>query len=220
LGANSTQAARWRRNYRQRFVEEEVASLEQSQELQKIEQMLIALPNYVASPLSINSLRKKLEVSHKSVSKWLDIAERIYGIFRVYPFQSSKLNSLKKEAKHYHWDWALVDDPAARFENFIASHLLKWVHYKQDAEGLDYDLHYFRDSSQREVDFIISNKAKPIQAIEVKLADGPVSKHLIYLKNKFPNMKAIQVSLKGKKHYVSSDGVHVMPWLELLPNLA
>ena len=37
----------------------------------------------------------------------------------------------------------------------MASHLLKWVHFEQDARGRDLELRYFRDTDGREVDFVV-----------------------------------------------------------------
>lgn len=64
------------------------------------------------------------------------------------------MRAVKKERKHYHFDWSLVPDAAARFENAVGSHLLKWVHFEEDAKGRDIELRYFRDVTGREVDFV------------------------------------------------------------------
>lgn len=37
-----------------------------------------------------------------------------------------------------------------RFENLVASHLLKWVHHQQDTAGRDLELRYFRDVDRRD----------------------------------------------------------------------
>jgi len=66
------------------------------------------------------------------------------------------IRAVKKEQKHYHFDWSLVPDMSARFENMIASHLLKWVHYQRDVFGEQMELRYFRDTDKREVDFCIT----------------------------------------------------------------
>ena len=55
----------------------------------------------------------------------MDIFERMYLIYRLSPFHSHKLRAVRKEQKHYHYNWAEVQDEGARFENLIASHLLK-----------------------------------------------------------------------------------------------
>jgi predicted AAA+ superfamily ATPase len=96
---------------------------------------------------SVNAVREDLQVSHKTVANWLRILERLYAIFRVSPFGAPRIRAVKKELKHYHWDWSLVPEPPTRFENLVASHLLKWVHYEQDVKGRDLDLRYFRDTA-------------------------------------------------------------------------
>ena len=88
--------------------------------------------------------------------------ENLYMIFRIYPFGAPKIRAVKKEAKHYHLDWTVVSDRAARFENLIAFHLLKWVFYLQDLEGRDAELRYFRDVDKREVDFVVMEKGAPL----------------------------------------------------------
>jgi uncharacterized protein len=130
--------------------------------------MALRLPDLVGSPLSINALREDLHVSHPSVSRWINILENLYMIFRVYPFGAPKIRAVKKEAKHYHLDWAVVADPGARFENLMACHLLKWVYFLQDSEGRDMELRYFRDIDRREVDSVIMDKNKPVHFIECK----------------------------------------------------
>ena len=55
-----------------------------------------------------------------------------------------------------------------RFENLVASHLLKWVHFEQDAKGREVELAYFRDIDGREVDFVITEDRRPVRLVECK----------------------------------------------------
>ena len=219
FGGSEIEAKRWSREYRTRFIEEDVTSLERIQDLGNLELLIMRLPELVGSPLSINSVREDLQVSHKTVANWLNILERLYAIFRLSPFGSPKLRAVKKEQKHYHFDWSLIDDMSIRFENMVACHLLKWVHYKQDTEGEDYDLLYFRDTEGREVDFVITLRGKPIQVIECKWSDGNISKSLRYFKGKFPDCDALQISAIGEKEYVSGEGVKLLSAVKFLGGL-
>jgi hypothetical protein len=54
-----------------------------------------------------------------------------------------------------------VPDPGARFENLVASHLLKWVHFQIDTRGRELELRYFRDIDGREVDFVVTETCHP-----------------------------------------------------------
>jgi hypothetical protein len=147
------------------------------------------------------------------------VLERFYASFRLSPIGLPKIRAIKKAQKHYHWDWSLVADAGPRFENVVASHLLEWVHWQQDVEGRDYELRYFRDTDGREVDLVVVDRRKPIMLVECKLGDDAVDKSLRYLRGKFPAADAWQVSLTGKKDFVSPDGIRVAPVIELFGRL-
>ena len=147
---------------------------------------------------------KRIQVSHKTVSNWLNILERLY-IFRPAPFGSPKIRAVKKEQKHYHFDWTVINNESIRFENMVALHLLKWVSYLEDTQGTDIELRYFRDIDGREVDFILVENKEPVMIVECKWSDTEISKGLKYFKTRFPNTQAWQVSAVGKKDYISPD---------------
>ncbi len=219
LRGNKIDAKRWSREYRTRLIREDIVSVERVQDLGTLELLIIRLPELVGSPLSLNSLREDLQVSHKSISNWMIILEKMYALFRLSPLASSKIRAVKKEQKHYHFDWSLVPEMPRRFENMVASHLLKWVHFEQDVKGRELDLCYFRDVEGREVDFVVTENQKPVMLVECKWADDAINPTLKYLKTKFPEAKAWQVHAMGKKDYQSPEGIRVAPALELLNEL-
>lgn len=219
FGGSRVQARRWSREYRTRLVREDVVSLERIQDLGNLELLMLRLPALVGSPLSINALREDLQVNHKTVANWLGALERLYAIFRLSPIGVPRIRAVKKEQKHYHVDWSLVPDDGARFENLVASHLLKWVHLKQDIEGRDVDLRYFRTKDGREVDFVVTENGQPILLVEAKWSDAPIDSSLRYLAARFPGVAAWQVSAVGNKDYVSAEGIRCAPALALLRDL-
>jgi hypothetical protein len=101
----------------------------------------------------------------------------------------------------------------------VALHLLKWVHFLNDAQARDLDLCYFRDIDGREVDFIVTENSIPIIAIECKLNDASISKHLKYFKERMPNCESWQLSLSGTKDYISKEGIRVCPAIKFLQTL-
>jgi uncharacterized protein len=220
LSGSERFARRWAMAYRERLVREEISSLETVSDLGRLELLAGALPGRVGSPLSLNALREDLQVSHQTVSRWTDMLERVYGIFRLAPFGAPMLRAVKKERKHYHYDWSVVTHPGARFENLMASHLLKWVEWQVDSEGRPLELRYFRDIDGREVDFVVTEHGKVIALVECKLGDDPVTLSMRYLKARFPEAAAWQVSAHGIRDYVSAEGVRVAPAVRLLRELA
>ena len=219
FGGSETEARRWSREYRQRLVAEEVTSLERVEDLGSLESLMLRLPELVGSPLSLNALRGDLQVSHRSVSGWVAILERLYAVFRLAPFGAPRIRAVKKEQKHYHFDWTLVPAEPQRFENLVASHLLKWVHFLQDSEGRDLELRYFRDRDGREVDFVVADGRRPVLLVECKWSDAEVDRGLRYLKQRFPDAEAWQLSAVGGKNHLTPDGIRVAPALELLRTL-
>jgi len=219
LSGSETEARRWSREYRSRVIHEEITSLEKIVDLGNLELMAIRLPHLVGAPLSVNALREDLQVSHKTLSRWLQVLERLYVIYRLPPFGAPAIRAVKKEQKHYHYDWSQVPDPPRRFENLVAGHLLKWVHYEQDAKGRDLELRYFRDVDGREVDFVVSEAGRPIRLIEAKWGDAEVDQGLRYLKARFPDAEAVQIAATGKIDYLTPNGIRVRPALPFLREL-
>ncbi|MES2504882.1 MAG: ATP-binding protein [Myxococcota bacterium] len=220
FGGSQVEARRWSREYRSRLIQEDLSQLEQVKDLGTLELLAMRLPELVGSPLSINGLREDLKVAHKTASNWVTILERLYAIFRLSPLGSPKIRAVKKEQKHYQFDWTLVTEIGLRFENLVACHLLKWVHYRQDCFGEDYDLRYFRDIDGREVDFVVLKNRVPVWLVECKWNNAEVSPALLYLKAKFPMAEAYQISGIGTKDYVTPTGVRVCPALAFLSQLS
>ncbi len=107
----------------------------------------------------------------------------------------------------------------ARFENLVASHLLKWVHYVADTEGRDVELRYFRDVDGREVDFVVLENRRPIRLVECKWSDGPVDRSLRYLAVRFPEAEAWQLSATGSKESRTPEGIRLSPAARFLMTL-
>jgi predicted AAA+ superfamily ATPase len=213
---NSTTANRWTREYRQTLVRQEVATNEAIQDLGNLELMVNRLPELVGSPLSINALREDLQLSHKTVTRWLDTLERLYCLFRLPPYGSPHIKAVKKEQKLYLYDWNAIKNEGIRFENMVACHLLKWTHFQQDTLGQEIELRYCKDVENREMDFVLLENQKPVMFIETKLSDVDVTDSTRYLSSKHPGVATYQIYLKGKKDYVNKNGIRVMPALKFL----
>jgi predicted AAA+ superfamily ATPase len=181
------------------------------------------LPETVGSTLSLNAIREDLQISHKTVSNWCDSFEKLYAVFRLKPYGSPLIKAVKKEPKLYFYDWNLIKNPGARFENLVACHLLKWVHFMQDTEGRDFELRYFRTVDGKEVDFVILEGSTVHSLIEAKLSDTTLSPSLIYLHHKLllknPNLFSVQLTAQSTKDFQNAAGIRCMPALKYLRTL-
>jgi len=173
---------KWHQERHDRLFREDIRDIEPVRDIVNMQLLGDMLPERAGSLLSVNSLREDLEVSHRAVSSWLNILEAFYYCFRIYPFVGKNYRSLKKESKLYLWDWSEISDESARFENCIASHLLKLVYFLQDYEGYKAELNFLRNVDKKEVDFLVTIDKKPWFSVEAKLNDASVSRHLHYFK--------------------------------------
>lgn len=209
---------RWHSERSERLFREDIRDTEMIRELGKMQVLSDMLPSKVGALLSINSMREDLEVSHRAASHWLNILESFYYHFRVYPFSRTSFRALKKEPKLYLWDWSEVADEAARFENLVGSHLLKLVHWLHDHEGFKTGLYFLRDTSKREVDFLVTVDEEPWFAVEVKLNDDSLAPNLRYFREKLNIPFAYQVLKKPGVDRIA-DGVRIISADKLLPAL-
>ena len=107
---------------------------------------------------------------------------------------------------------AEVDD-GDRFENLVACHFLKRLHFLQDSEGERCELRYIRDKEKREVDFVIIRDHKVEELIEVKFSDCSVSTSLLHYAQVFKPRRAIRIVANLDRSFARC-GVEVMSVLD------
>jgi predicted AAA+ superfamily ATPase len=193
-----------------RVVYQDISDLGTIKELSQIELLVDLLPSKVGSILSIKSIQEDLEVSPNTVSRWIEVLELVYYCYRILPYGVPKIRAVKKSNKLYLWDWAQVENEGARFENFVAGHLLKYCHFLEDTEGHKMELRYIRDVDLREIDFVVLKNKKPLFAVECKTGEANISKSLYYYRDRTSIPKFYQIHL-GQKDF--SDGnIRVLPF--------
>ena len=189
---------RWINDRKTRLIREDIRDLSNIRDISSIEVLSILLPDRVGSLFSINSLVEDLWVTHKTVSNWVDMLENIYYIYRIYPYNSSLIKSLKKEPKLFLWDWSELDNKWARNENIIASCLLKFVHFLKDIHWYNAILSYVRDKEWREVDLAVIIEWKLEILVEVKTKNKNITNNLKYFTKKLSPTYSFQVVFDDK----------------------
>ena len=101
LKASTRTLRRWQNERFERFFREDVRDLESVRDLGSLQMLADLLPERVGSPLSLNALRENLEVSHRALTHWIEVFERLYYVFRIRPHASREVRSLQKMSKAY-----------------------------------------------------------------------------------------------------------------------
>jgi predicted AAA+ superfamily ATPase len=194
LAEDPVEAERWRRQYFTDLIREDVVEFSRLHEINAMRLFVDMLRERVGSPLSLASIARDLAVAPNTLKRYLDILQALYIVFTVQPWHDNVARAILRAPKVYFFDTGLVrGDDGVRFENAVATMLLKHVHFRQDAQGRDTGLHYLRNKDGAEVDFALSENRQLTHLIECKLSDASVHRPLAGFGAHFPETEAIQL---------------------------
>ena len=211
---DAIEAQRWRRERYERFIREDIRDLDSVRDLQTLSYFAELLKEKVQSTVALSKIASDLEVSPLTTKHWLSVFESMYYVFVLRPFSYKLSRSILKQPKIYFFDNAELKNESAKIENLVATHLLKRVHFLQDALGQDIQLHFIRDKEGREVDFAICRGRTVEELYEVKASDEAIDTSLKYYAKKLRPKACYQVVASNTKSFVR-DGVTVISPLEL-----
>jgi predicted AAA+ superfamily ATPase len=213
LHLDEQQARRWRRDRTDRIIRDDIRDLENIRMVSTLGNLVELLRERVSSQLSLANLAADIEVSAKTVKHWIDLLARMYMVFIVPPYSGKLSRTLQKAQRVYFYDNLDVETSedkllGARFENLVATHLLKRIQFLEDCLGERMGLFYLRDRDDREVDFVITRGRKVEELIEVKYSDESVSSSLKYYAGILKPRRAVQI-VYGLQRPRFVDGIEV-----------
>lgn len=211
---------RWQRERQSRVIQDDLVNLEHVKEVAQIDLLASILPDRVGALLSVNNLREDLGVAFETVDRWIAILENLYFCFRIRPYGLPKLRAARKEKKLYMWDWSLCEPPGARFENLVASNLLKYCHRIEDTEGDRMELTFVRDAAGRELDFVVVRNGKAVMAVECKTGEQALGRNVAYFAERTNIPRFFQVHMGQRDYEHSKSRARVLPMTALAQELA
>lgn len=202
LNNDETEARRWRRERFDRVLKDDVRDLEPIRDIQTLMLFVDQLRKRVGGPVVLSNIAEDLQVSPNTLKHWLEILEKMYVLFVVRPYTKKLPRAIRKPPKVYFFDNAdVIGDEGARFENLVATSLLKKINFLEDSQGFRYELQYIRDKEGREVDFAVVKDGVIEELVEAKLGDHEVSGSLSYYSEKLQPLKSTQVVAHLKHGY-------------------
>jgi uncharacterized protein len=209
LADNDEFALRWRSQYADALIREDVFTIDTVQNLRTISILLQLLKERVGSSISYQSLSEDLECSPNTVKKYIEILKSLFIIFSVTPYSNNIARSLKKEPKVYFFDNGMVaDDPGKRSENCTAVALYKYASAEHDRKGSNVSLHYLRTKEGREVDFVIARNGNPEYMVEVKYSKSDLPPSLKYFNSRYGIPGKLVVFHLGNES--NRDGIEIL----------
>ena len=169
----------WARQYLAAMVERDVRDIANIDKLDQLPRFLRALAQMAGQMCNYSQLGGQVGIDNKTAAKYLGIFEQMYLLQRVDVWARNRLKRMVKMPKLQFIDAGLLatlldltteetQKDKTRFghvlETFVYAELLK---HASTAEG-DYQLLYYRDADQVEVDVVIENAAGQVVGVEVK----------------------------------------------------
>lgn len=198
---------------------EDLRDLSAVSNLKGIELLVELLRERAGGQVTYSNLASDLSVSPPTIRTWMDLLEKLYLVFLLRPYSKGLTKSIRKEPKCYFFDCsAPTNGDEARLENLAALALLKWCDFERDTKGRNVNLMYYRDTNEREVDFVITEDRSVLACIEVKSSDELPSKSLIYLTDKIHPKHSIQL-VKNTTKYRDYGAIKIRPLAEWLSKI-
>ena len=220
--AKPTSYARWSRIYHSQLIREDIRELTGITALGDLETLFSLLPSRVGSPLSIPGLSEDLKAAYNTIKSWLEAFDRFYLTFSVTPWTRRVNRATRKARKVYLFDYAMIENEAARLENMVALELFRAVNTWNDLGHGPYGLHFVRNKEKQEVDFLLTEKIQPMLLVEVKATDTRVAPQIGRFQDQL-GVPAVQLTGVGDTFRKVTAGAHpvlVAPahlWLTRLP---
>lgn len=223
LAVSNGDAQRWRHEHFTHLMREDVLEVSRLHEVNAMERFAQTLQERVGLPLSIAAIAHELGVAPSTLTRYLAILESLFIVFTIRPWSYHVARATSHQPKVYFFDTGLVKGAAAaRFENLVACHLLKAVHWQQDAQAKNVDLHYIRTKDAAQVDFVLSDASgeepKLTHLIECKLSDAKPHTALKRFATEQPQALAIQLvrDLPSEQKVGAVHICHAAKWLAQL----
>ncbi len=157
------------RNLVNSYLYKDILSFANIQKPEILDKLVQALALQVGSEVNYSELAQIVNVDKNTVSKYIDILQKGYIIFKLSSFSRNLRNEIKMNKKIYFYDngirnmvignfnpLELRTDKGALWENFLISERIKQIEYKQSLARI----YFWRTKQQQELDFVEEHSGK------------------------------------------------------------
>ena len=157
------------RNLVNSYLYRDILSYSNMRKPEILDKLVQALALQVGSEVNYSELAQIVNVDKNTISKYIDILQKGYIVFKLGSFSRNVRNEIKTNKKIYFYDngirnmvignfnpMNLRTDKGALWENFLISERIKQIEYKQRLART----YFWRTKQQQEVDFVEDNGGK------------------------------------------------------------
>ena len=225
VAQNYSNVREWHMAYLQNYIERDVRSLSNVENLRDFQRFVFLLASRTAQELNMSTLATEVGVTVRTIQRWISILEASYLIFLLPSFHNNLGKRIVKRPKLYFWDTGLVCSltgirsqevlergplSGAIFENMVVADLYKQIHHSHR----DQSLFYFRSNLGLEADLIIEDHLENhTMFIEIKRSStfrNEMIHSLRKILSSLQNNRSGYLIYQGEDAYHLSDQIHVV----------
>lgn len=169
----------WAKSYIKAVVERDVKDISSIEKLVEMPRLLEVLAQQSGKLTNFTQIAGQLNLDTKTAQKYVGLLETLFLVHQLRPWHNNTLSRIVKTPKIHFIDSGLLaclnritiesiekdkSSFGALLETWVYSELLKMCALQNES----WNIYYYRDKDQVEVDFILENHAQKIIGIEVK----------------------------------------------------
>lgn len=183
----------WARAYIKAIVERDVKDIASIEKLVDLPPLLEMLAQQSGKLTNFTQIGVHINLDTKTTQKYVSILENLFLVKRLRPWYGNELNRLVKTSKLYLLDSGLlaclnrITSTRIETDKIIVGPLLEtWVYSELlkiiAVTSEPWEVYYYRDKDQVEVDFVLENQDRKIIGIEVKASSTVFNHDFVGLK--------------------------------------
>ena len=159
------------------YLYKDILELESIKKSDKIHKLLKLLSFQIGNEVSINELANKLDLNNETVSRYIDLLEKSFIIFRLSALSKNPRKEITKKDKIYFYDLGvrniLIDnlnflsdrnDVGQLFENFLVIERMKKMKYQEKS----FSGYFWRAFTGSEIDYIEEKAGKFVKFVKLE----------------------------------------------------
>ena len=134
--------------------------------IKELKEISLYLISNFGAKISYHKLKNIFEInSVHTIKNYLNYLEESYLIFQIYPFSFKIKDQIKRSKKNYGIDTGLINSVASQFSPNVGRLMENIVFL--ELKRKDKEIYFYNDSLGNEIDFVVKEKIKLKQLIQV-----------------------------------------------------
>ena len=185
-------ASKWHKDYVKSLIEHDLKDIINIRRKDSIYKLLEVLAAWSTKEINLQSIGSSLSIERPTLESYVNALEALYFIDRVKAYPKTDYDGVIKKDKLLFSDTGLMtsilnwtfdqvqfdgDRNGKLIETFVYHQLISIIEAQDD----EYTLYHYRDTTKREIDFVIENKQGDILGIEIKSGSAITQSHFKHL---------------------------------------